>query len=71
MSWRDAKQYVGWLSKVTGQDYRLLTEAEWEYAARAGATTRYSWVTNLAWVMPIAMVAAVNGISASGARRIF
>jgi formylglycine-generating enzyme required for sulfatase activity len=43
VSWNDARQYVAWLSRVTGKPYRLLTEAEFEYAARAGAAARYSW----------------------------
>ena len=43
VSWNDAKQYVTWLTELTGQDYRLLTESEWEYATRAGSTASYSF----------------------------
>lgn len=43
VSWYDAKEYVAWLSRKTGFEYRLLSESEWEYVARGGTTTRYSW----------------------------
>ena len=47
VSWEDAVAYTRWLSEQTGQKYRLLSEAEWEYVTRAGTTTKYWWGNEL------------------------
>lgn len=46
VDWNDANSYATWLSKKTGKKYRLLSEAEWEYVARAGTNSVYNWGDN-------------------------
>jgi formylglycine-generating enzyme required for sulfatase activity len=49
VSWADVEAYIKWLNGVSGRNYRLLSEAEWEYAARAGTTTPYPWGAEHGW----------------------
>ena len=60
VSWNDAQAYVDWLSKTTGKAYRLLSEAEFEYAARAGNTLPYAFTDN-----PADLCRYVNGADQS------
>ena len=41
VNWKDAKAYVDWMSRKSGKEYRLLSESEWEYIARAGSKSKY------------------------------
>jgi formylglycine-generating enzyme required for sulfatase activity len=62
VSWLDARDYAAWLAGRTGKPYRLLTEAEWEYVARAGTTGEFPWPAD-----PQAPCAAGNVYDAAGA----
>ncbi len=61
VSWTDAKAYVAWLSRKTGKPYRLLTEAEWEYSARAGSSTRFYFGDSEAQLSAYAWYSANSG----------
>lgn len=56
VGWAGASAYAAWLSQRTGKSYRLLSEAEWEYAARAGSTSEFWWGDS-----PDALCAYANG----------
>ncbi|KGK42547.1 hypothetical protein LH51_06355 [Nitrincola sp. A-D6] len=53
VSWQDAQAYTRWLAAVTGEPYRLPTEAEWEYAARAGTISAWWWGNELVPAMAV------------------
>ncbi len=63
VTWEQVQDYVAWLSQRSGQRYRLPSEAEWEYAARAGTVTQYTWGNSLDGVC-----AHANGFDRSGHR---
>ena len=65
ISWKDASDYVGWLAKRTGKRYRLLSEAEWEYIAHAGASSLYAWGDNPKDACQYGNVYDVTGYDAS------
>jgi hypothetical protein len=61
VNWDDAQAYVAWLRRMTGKEYRLLSEAEWEYAARAGTMTAFYWGDELDKETPTAIAAKTHG----------
>ena len=61
VSWYGAEAYAGWLSAQTGATYRLLSEAEWEYAARAGSRSAYHFGDNARQLCSYANIADLSG----------
>ncbi len=66
ISWDDAQAYVAWLHGKTGNDYRLPTEAQWEYAARGGSRGIYSFGNDVAQICGVANVADLDAAAAIG-----
>jgi len=64
VSWDDIQGYIRWLNRQTGKHYRLPSEAEWEYAARAGRTSQYSWGDQ----KPVCRTNLVNGARFRGCK---
>jgi formylglycine-generating enzyme required for sulfatase activity len=60
ISWHDAKAYVAWLARRTGKPYRLLSEAEWEYAARGGTSGEFSFEGGAARICEFARFADLD-----------
>ncbi len=67
ISWNDAQAYVAWLSRRTGKTYRLPSEEEWEYAARAGTTGSRHWGDSPALACEFANVSDLSGAKAQPA----